>query len=105
MTSGSLVKACYDDLKAAAALLKTDERECREYFNSRVFSRYEKEIASAASPLRPFFFIFQQLDEYLNDPGARALGQGNADDILDSCGQELDEALREALLIEKGAQV
>ena len=98
MITKSLVISCHKDLRHAAELLRTDENLGRNFFNSNVFLIYGNEISDKTSPLRSFFFIFNELDEYLNNPGARALGQGNLRNLLDASGIDLDTALNEALL-------
>ena len=104
MVQKSLVQACYDDLKKTVELLQETEEVAREFFNAHVYARYAKAINDPASPLSPFFFFLKQLDEYLNNPGYRALNQGSVEDIVGSFNSDFQEEYHEALEKEKSTR-
>lgn len=95
---------CYDDLKKTVDLLQKNERAAREFFNLCVYPRYSDGVSDEKNPLRPFFFFFSQLDEYLNNPGYRALDQGRLEDIVGSFNSDFQEEFREALEKERSAR-
>jgi hypothetical protein len=104
MPETSIVESCYRALAQTVELLRTDERSAREFFNASVYPKYAEAVSNDASPLRSFFFFFAQLDEYLNNPAFRALGQGRAEDIIGSFESDFQDDYREAREKERSAR-
>lgn len=82
MDTKRLEKAFCDEMRQVVELLQIDEQKARQLFNSKLYPQYANAVADAASPLRLFFFFFQELDEYLNNSGARTLGQATKEKLM-----------------------
>lgn len=77
-----MIETYYNDMKQVVELLQQDEQAARLLFNSKLHSQYAKAVSDASSPLSTFSFFFQELDEYLNNEGARKLGQATMEKLL-----------------------
>lgn len=83
-----------DDVNRVMSLLEHNEEEARLLFVSTTYPKYSEAVVDATSPLRSFFFFFQELDEYLNSPGARALGHASKEILVRSHADFLIEVAK-----------
>lgn len=71
-------------MRQVVELLQIDEQKARPLFNSKLHPKYAMVVANTSNPVRSFLFFFQELDEYLNNSGARTLGYEGGGIVKDS---------------------
>ncbi len=75
-----------EEIKKVVALIMEEgggrEKEARERFNKCLYEKYHQLFWEQHSPFTSLFFLYDAIDEYLNNEGARILGAASKKRIL-----------------------
>ncbi len=92
-----------DDMQKVVKLIEDhNDDEARSYFNAVVYQKYSDiQGSDSDNPLSIVILFFFDLDEYLNNEGARTLGVTSREYIIGSFYSDYRDALTEALVFEQ----
>jgi hypothetical protein len=75
----------FDELikRVVTCIEQNNIQKARNIFNRNVFPEFKEIVWKTSSPLNKFVFFFCELDEYLNNKGARIANAINKEKVLD----------------------
>jgi|GEM_PF-1561228 len=75
------------------------EKEARELFNKELYKKFHTLFFGQDSPFEPLLFLYDSIDKYLNNEGARILGGASKKRILEEYSEfeENIEKVREKI--------
>lgn len=79
-------------ISSVLGLIKEDKLfEAKTMFNKDIFPKFRELVWEKTNPLNHFVFFFCELDEFLNNEGAKILGVSGEEKILDLYENEYKE--------------
>ena len=86
------------EIREVVALIMAEgggkEKEARVRFITQLYEKYHLLFCEENSPLGPLFFLYDALDEYLNNEGARILGAASKQRVMEWYS-DLDKNVKE----------
>ncbi len=74
-----------------SSIKKGDDKQARLIFDKELRPNFGEAVWIGSSPLRPLAFFYCEMDDYLNNEGAKILGVSSKGKILDLYESEYKE--------------